>query len=161
MKNATRLRGTKAKRTTTKMQSHLLFFFYCYIGLSLIFTKAAADDELSTLLSIKSTLIDPMKHLKDWQLPSNVTQPGSPHCNWTGVGCNSKGFVESLELSNMNLSGHVSDRIQSLSSLSSFNISCNRFSSSLPKSLSNLTSLKSFDVSQNYCHTSYIQHNHA
>ncbi|KHN14714.1 Leucine-rich repeat receptor-like protein kinase PXL1 [Glycine soja] len=131
------------------MQSHLLFFYY-YIGLSLIFTKASADDELSTLLSIKSILIDPMKHLKDWQTPSNVTQPGSPHCNWTGVGCNSKGFVESLDLSNMNLSGRVSNRIQSLSSLSSFNIRCNNFASSLPKSLSNLTSLKSFDVSQNY-----------
>ncbi|XP_020205717.1 leucine-rich repeat receptor-like protein kinase PXL1 [Cajanus cajan] len=148
MKNATSLRGTNVKRTTTKMQTHLLFFFYCYIGLSLVLTEAAADDELSTLLSIKSTLIDPMRHLKDWQLPSNVT--GSPHCNWTGVGCNSKGFVVSLDLSNMNLSGCVSDRIQSLSSLSSFNISCNNFASSLPKSLSNLTSLESFDVSQNY-----------
>ncbi|KAK7356694.1 hypothetical protein VNO80_15969 [Phaseolus coccineus] len=131
------------------MQTHLLFF-YCYIGLSLAFTEAAVDDELSTLLSIKSTLIDPMRHLKDWQFPSNVTQPGSPHCNWTGVGCNFKGFVESLDLSNMNLSGRVSDHIQSLSSLSSFNISCNNFASSLPKSLSNLTSLKNFDVSQNY-----------
>ncbi|CAJ1976265.1 unnamed protein product [Sphenostylis stenocarpa] len=131
------------------MQTHLLFF-YCYIGLTLASTEAAAEDELSTLLSIKSTLIDPMRHLKDWQFPSNVTQRGSPHCNWTGVGCNFKGFVDSLDLSNMNLSGRVSDHIQSLSSLSFFNISCNNFASSLPISLSNLTSLKSFDVSQNY-----------
>ncbi|KAK7277801.1 hypothetical protein RJT34_22818 [Clitoria ternatea] len=124
-----------------------ILLFYCYIGLSLVF---AADNELSTLLSIKSTLIDPMSHLKDWQLPTNVTQQSSPHCNWTGVGCNSRGLVESLDLSNMNLSGHVSDHIQSLSSLSSFNISSNNFASTLPKSLSNLTSLTSFDVSQNY-----------
>ncbi|XP_047165125.1 leucine-rich repeat receptor-like protein kinase PXL1 [Vigna umbellata] len=149
MQNATRLRGSNTKRATTKMQTHLLFFC-CYIGLSLAFTEAAADGELSSLLSIKATLIDPMRHLKDWQIPSNVTQSGSPHCNWTGVGCNFKGYVESLDLSNMNLSGRVSDHVQSLSSLSYFNISCNNFASSLPKSLSNLTSLENFDVSQNY-----------
>ncbi|WVY97841.1 hypothetical protein V8G54_029992 [Vigna mungo] len=149
MQNATRLRGSNTMRATTKMQTHLLFF-YCYIGLSLTFTEAAADGELSSLLSIKATLIDPMRHLKDWQIPSNVSQSGSPHCNWTGVGCNFKGYVESLDLSNMNLSGRVSDHIQSLSSLSYFNISCNNFASSLPKSLSNLTSLENFDVSQNY-----------
>ncbi|RYQ91024.1 hypothetical protein Ahy_B09g096902 isoform B [Arachis hypogaea] len=50
----------------------------------------------------------------------------------------------------MNLSGRVSDGIQFLSSLSYFNISCNSFASSLPKSLSNLTSMKTFDVSQNF-----------
>ncbi|XP_061371370.1 leucine-rich repeat receptor-like protein kinase PXL1 [Gastrolobium bilobum] len=131
------------------MQTYLLLF----IGLSLFFAEgaqAAADDELSTLLSIKSSLIYSMNSLNDWQLSRNVTQQGSPHCNWTGVGCNSQGFIESLDLSNMNLSGRVSDHIQSLSSLSFFNISCNNFASSLPKSLFNLTSLKSFDVSQNY-----------
>ncbi|KAF7817807.1 leucine-rich repeat receptor-like protein kinase PXL1 [Senna tora] len=124
------------------MHSHFLFF-YCYIGLSLVF----ATDEVSTLVSIKSSLVDPINFLKDWQAPYNAS---SPHCNWTGVGCNTRGFVDRLDLSNMNLSGRVSEHIQALSSLSYFNISCNNFASSLPKSLSNLTSLKSFDVSQNY-----------
>ncbi|KAL5566844.1 hypothetical protein UlMin_030008 [Ulmus minor] len=48
----------------------------------------------------------------------------------------------------MNLSGSVSDQIQGLRSLSSLNISCNGFESSLPKSLF-LSSLKMIDVSQN------------
>ncbi|XP_028790248.1 leucine-rich repeat receptor-like protein kinase PXL1 [Neltuma alba] len=131
------------------------FLFHCFIGLSLVFAEGAQSafsDELSTLLSFKSSLVDPMKHLKNWQPPTNLSRNGSwsPHCNWTGVWCNSKGFVESLDLSNMNLSGRVSDHIRALSSLSVFNVSCNNFASSLPKSLSNLTSLKSFDVSQNY-----------
>ncbi|KAI4301953.1 hypothetical protein L6164_035183 [Bauhinia variegata] len=151
LKDAIQLRGKKRRR---KMQTHFLFF-YCYIGLSLVFAEgaqAAASDELSTLLSIKSSLIDTMNYLKDWKLPSNVTENGSSsaHCNWTGVWCNSEGFIERLDLSNMNLSGGVSDHIQALSSLSFFNLSCNNFASSFPKSLSNLTSLKSFDVSQNY-----------
>ncbi|KAF3452375.1 hypothetical protein FNV43_RR02808 [Rhamnella rubrinervis] len=129
-------------------------FFYCYIGLSLIaFAEGAqtvpSDDELSTLLFIKASLVDPMNLLKDWKIRSKVVQSVSHHCNWNGVWCNSKGFVEKMDLSNMNLSGTVSDRIQSLRSLSSLNICCNGFSSSLPKSLWNLTSLKMIDVSQN------------
>ncbi|KAK7846603.1 mdis1-interacting receptor like kinase 1 [Quercus suber] len=133
------------------MQTHLLFF-YCYIGLSLVFSEGAQtllNDELSTLISIKSSLIDPLDYLKDWQMPSKAVENGSTHCNWTGVWCNSRGLVEKLDLSNMNLSGSVSDNMQGLHSLSSLNICCNGFASSLPKSLSNLTSLKSIDVSQN------------
>ncbi|GLT78026.1 hypothetical protein SLA2020_495760 [Shorea laevis] len=136
------------------MQTHLLFFC-CYIGLSLVFaegTQTLPNYELSTLLSIKSSLIDPLDNLKDWQMPSKAIEKRSPspHCNWTGVWCNFKGFVGKLDLSNMNLSGYVPDHIQDLHSLSSLNITCNGFSSALPKSLSNLTSLESIDVSQNY-----------
>lgn len=136
------------------MQPYLLF--HCFIGFSLVFAEGAQSalisDELSALLTFKSSLVDPMKNLKDWQAPTNLTRNGSwsSHCSWSGVLCNSKGFVERLDLSNMNLSGRVSDHIQALSSLSFFSISCNDFASSLPKSLSNLTSLKRFDVSQNY-----------
>ncbi|POO02928.1 GPCR kinase [Trema orientale] len=129
-----------------------LLFFYCFIGLSFVFALEAqtvSNEELSILLSIKSVLVDPMDYLKDWKMPSKTVENGSLHCNWKGVRCNSKGFVEKLDLSNMNLSGRVSDQIQGLSSLSSLNICCNGFASSLPKSLYNLTSLKTIDVSQN------------
>ncbi|KAJ7978156.1 Leucine-rich receptor-like protein kinase family protein [Quillaja saponaria] len=134
------------------MQIHFLFF-YCYIGLSFAFgegSQSAENDDMSTLLLIKSSLIDQTNYLKDWQLPSNVTDKGLLHCNWTGVRCNSKGFVERLDLSNMNLTGRVSDHIQGLTSLSYLNICCNGFELPLPKSLHNLTSLKSIDVSLNY-----------
>ncbi|KAL9420217.1 hypothetical protein AB3S75_037906 [Citrus x aurantiifolia] len=134
------------------MQTHLLFL-YCYIGLSLVVFAAGvesnADDELSTLLSIKAGLIDPLNMLEDWKMPSNAAENGLLHCNWTGVWCNSRGFVEKLDLSNMSLNGSVSESIRGLRSLSSLNICCNEFASSLPKSLANLTALKSIDVSQN------------
>ncbi|KAF5454734.1 hypothetical protein F2P56_024379 [Juglans regia] len=134
------------------MQTQLLFFS-CYIGLSLVLAEGAQttpNDELSTLISIKAVLIDPLDSLKDWRIPNRTLEKGSVlHCNWTGVMCNFKGLVEKLDLSNMNLGGSVSDSIQGLHGLSSFNICCNGFASSLPKSLSNLTSLKSIDVSQN------------
>ncbi|KAL5768109.1 hypothetical protein ACOSP7_014685 [Xanthoceras sorbifolium] len=133
------------------MQTQLLFLCCC-IGFSLVFVEGAhviPNDELSVLLSIKASLIDPQNVLKDWKMPSNVADNRLLHCNWSGVWCNFRGFVEKLDLSNMNLSGSVSDGIQGFWSLSSLNISCNAFASSLPKSLSNLTKLKSIDVSQN------------
>ncbi|KAL6501188.1 hypothetical protein OROHE_025051 [Orobanche hederae] len=132
------------------MKMHILFlFFYCSIGFRPVFANGTtlnlpSDPELSALLAIKSTLIDPLDHLKDWKISS-----GAGFCDWTGVSCNSHGGVVKLDLSNMNISGVVSERIQVLSNLSYLNISCNQFSSQLPNSLSNLTSLKSVDVSQN------------
>ncbi|KAI3459055.1 hypothetical protein Pfo_015718 [Paulownia fortunei] len=133
-----------------KMKTQLFLFFYCSIGS--FFANGALDlpaADISALLAIKSSLVDPLDHLKDWKMPIDVVGTSSPHCNWTGVLCNSKGYVEKLDLSNMNLSGRVSERIQDLSGLSYLNLCCNDFSSALPKSLANLTSLKSIDVSQN------------
>ncbi|KAM7526675.1 hypothetical protein LguiA_016577 [Lonicera macranthoides] len=140
-----------------KMQTHLLFFFFSfYIGPSLVFGQGVpptvSSDELSILLLIKTSLIDPLDQLGNWKVTSsgvdiNATSPS--HCNWTGVWCNSQGYVIKLDISNMNLSGIFSQHIQDLNNLSFLNISCNGFSTSLPKSFSNLTSLKSIDVSQN------------
>ncbi|XVE62701.1 hypothetical protein DITRI_Ditri06bG0140800 [Diplodiscus trichospermus] len=129
------------------MMKYQLLFFFCCIGLSLAF--AASNDEAATLLMIKRSLIDPLNMLKDWELSSNVAETRSSHCNWSGVWCNSRGFVEKLDLSNMNLSGIVSERIQGLRSLAVLILCNNGFDTSLPKSFANLTSLTSIDVSQN------------
>ncbi|VVB16416.1 unnamed protein product [Arabis nemorensis] len=120
----------------------VLFLYYCYIG-STSSVSASIDhvNELSILLSVKSTLIDPLNFLKDWKLSET-----EDHCNWTGVSCNSHGNVEKLDLSGMNLTGKISDSIRQLRSLVSFNISCNGFDSLLPKSI---PPLKSIDISQN------------
>ncbi|PPD67160.1 hypothetical protein GOBAR_DD35965 [Gossypium barbadense] len=131
-----------------------LLFFYCCIGLFLVIAEGAnsipvPNDEESTLLLMKRSLIDPLKKLEDWKAVTNAAETRLAHCNWTGVWCNSRGFVEKLDLSNMNLSGIVSDRIQGLRGLSILNLYNNSFDTSLPKSFANLTSLKSVDVSQN------------
>ncbi|XP_057475555.1 MDIS1-interacting receptor like kinase 1-like [Actinidia eriantha] len=128
-----------------KMNTPLLFFCI-FIFFSLVF---ASNDQVLSLVSIKGALMDPLDQLRDWKIPENGSESSTAHCNWTGIGCNSKGFVEKLDLSNMNLTGRISDQIQGLFSLSHLNFSFNGFSSSLPKSLSNLTSLKTIDLSQN------------
>ncbi|XVF57065.1 hypothetical protein PTKIN_Ptkin06aG0173600 [Pterospermum kingtungense] len=140
------------------MTKSQLLFLYCSIGLMifLVFaeggetmTTPVSDDEASTLLLLKGGFVDPLNMLEDWKLSSSVAETGSGHCNWTGVWCNSRGFVEKLDLSNMNLSGIVSDHIQGLRSLNFLGLCNNGFDTSLPKSLANLTSLKSIDVSSN------------
>lgn len=78
------------------------------------------------------------------------TLSSSSHCRWSGVGCNSNGLVQNLNLSHMNLSGRVGNAIQELTSLINLNLSCNDFASPFPNSLSNLTSLEAIDLSQNY-----------
>ncbi|KAF6141051.1 hypothetical protein GIB67_006496 [Kingdonia uniflora] len=133
------------------MKVHSLFV-YCYLGFVLVLAKeevgTVANDEVSALLSIKSSLIDPLDRLKDWTIP--VDGLGTLHCNWTGVWCNANGVVEKLDLSHMNLTGRVSEHIRGLRSLTFINICCNGISSLLPKSISNLTQVKYFDVSQNF-----------
>ncbi|XP_010936120.1 uncharacterized protein [Elaeis guineensis] len=128
----------------------LLFFFFFFTFFSTIAISHAAvtqNDEILTLLSIKAGLIDPLDALQDWKAPADPEK--SKHCKWTGVGCNSMGFVESLDLSRMNLSGKIADAIQHLPSLTHLNLCCNSFSSSLPKTLPGLSMLKEFDISQN------------
>ncbi|KAL1827063.1 hypothetical protein ACET3Z_005475 [Daucus carota] len=136
------------KRNTMQSNLQLLFiFFYCCIVFCDASVSTTLPHELSTLLSIKASLVDPLDHLKDWTFVS--TKTSSQHCNWTGVSCNRQGLVEKLDISSMNLTGHVTDDIQQLGSLTLLNICCNAFSSALPKSLANLVSLESIDVSLN------------
>ncbi|GMH02559.1 hypothetical protein Nepgr_004398 [Nepenthes gracilis] len=136
-----------------QLKSRLLFFFfYCCIGCHrpISSVNGALNDEVSVLLSIKASLIDPLNQLKDWNLSSNEAANSSAHCSWTGVSCNSIGAVEKLDLSGMNLSGRISDDFQLLKSLTFLNLCCNGFSSFLPKSMANLSWLRSLDVSQNF-----------
>ncbi|EPS71248.1 hypothetical protein M569_03502 [Genlisea aurea] len=134
-----------------RMRAAVLFIFY-YCSISLCSEDVdTSSAELQALLEIKSHLVDPLDHLSDWKIPAQVSAASTLlHCNWTGVSCSSYGFVERLDLSSMNLTGLVSERIQDLRYLLYLNLCCNGFSSSLPIFLlANLTSLKIVDVSQN------------
>ncbi|CBI37195.3 unnamed protein product, partial [Vitis vinifera] len=148
----------------------VLFFFYCCIG---CYGRGVEKDEVSVLLSIKRGLVDPLNQLGDWKVEENGVGNGSVHCNWTGVWCNSKGGVERLDLSHMNLSGRVLDEIERLRSLAHLNFfdvsqnffeggfpvgfgrapgltilnaSSNNFSGFLPEDLGNLTALEILDL---------------
>ncbi|XP_019165637.1 PREDICTED: MDIS1-interacting receptor like kinase 1-like [Ipomoea nil] len=124
--------------------------YFCHLGWDNYVVVSAkveeGNDERAVLLLIKAGLVDPLGQLGDWGLPGNASDR---HCRWRGVKCSFNGAVEELDLSHMNLSGRVTDHIDKLKSLTSLNLSCNGFSSSLPKSLFNLSALQRIDVSQN------------
>ncbi|KAK2455219.1 MDIS1-interacting receptor like kinase [Trifolium repens] len=130
------------------MQLKTQFFFFCCICSFPYSFNAAENNEVSALLAIKAGLIDPLNSLHDWK--DGDRDAARAHCNWTGVKCNAAGAVEKLDISHMNLSGSVSNEIQSLKSLTFLNLCCNGFESSLSKNITNLASLKSLDVSQNF-----------
>ncbi|KAK9735622.1 hypothetical protein RND81_04G216400 [Saponaria officinalis] len=139
-----------------KTQVFIFVWCYCFFGVTtLVLGVITPNDELSTLISFKNSLIDPLNHMKDWNYTINNTNNNInnnndvPHCKWKGVWCNSAGFVEKLDLSNMNLSGKIPNSIQNLTNLKSFNLCCNALTSSLPKSFANLTSLVNIDLSLN------------
>ncbi|XP_051120181.1 MDIS1-interacting receptor like kinase 1-like [Andrographis paniculata] len=138
------------------MATVLQDFISIHCWISFLFLFAVGDNfgtEISALLDIKSNLIDPFDHLSNWNVSDNnaarTPAPAPPYCNWTGIVCGGAGGIETLDLSNMNLTGNVSERIGDLIGLSHLNLSGNGLSSELPRSLSNLTSLKTIDVSQN------------
>ncbi|KAJ0611645.1 putative protein kinase RLK-Pelle-LRR-XI-1 family [Helianthus annuus] len=125
---------------------HCLFSFIFLLCCSSFFAELTeVNDEASVLLSIKSHLLDPLNQLQDWKMSSEH----NVHCNWTGIVCNSVGRIEKIDLSQRNLSGRISDDIQRLRSLTTINLCCNEFSSSLPRSFSSLTLLEYVDLSQN------------
>ncbi|GFP85394.1 leucine-rich repeat receptor-like protein kinase pxl2 [Phtheirospermum japonicum] len=128
----------------------LIIFLFTFSSVFSHSVSIELDNELSILLSIKSNLIDPLNHLRDWKAPDFVSTNNSVHCSWAGVKCDFHGQVESLDFSNKNLSGNIPDQIQGLSNLTSLNLCCNEFTLPLPKSLPNLTSLKTLDFSQNF-----------
>ncbi|KAJ3683113.1 hypothetical protein LUZ60_013340 [Juncus effusus] len=119
----------------------LLPNFLTFLVLFTNLINGAESGDMATLLSLKSGLADPLGLLSGWKDP--------PHCNWTGVTCDSLNRVTGLDLSRMNISGLISNDISLLTSITYLNLSFNSFSTSLPKSLSSLANLKSFDVSQN------------
>ncbi|KAG8057868.1 hypothetical protein GUJ93_ZPchr0002g25340 [Zizania palustris] len=106
---------------------------------------AAAGDERSALLALKAGFVDSLGALADW----NDGGKASPHCKWTGVGCNAAGLVDRLDLSGKNLSGKVADDVFRLPALTVLNLSNNAFAATLPKSFPLLSSLQVLDVSLN------------
>ncbi|KAL5711583.1 hypothetical protein ACHQM5_022014 [Ranunculus cassubicifolius] len=98
--------------------------------------------EVTALESIRGSLNDPMKYLRDWD-------KGDPcMSNWTGVYCfNSTridGYLHVRELMflNMNLSGTLSPDLGKLSYMENLDFMWNKISGSIPKEIGNITSLK-------------------
>ncbi|KAK4789537.1 hypothetical protein SAY86_016841 [Trapa natans] len=116
--------------------------------------SASLPLELISLLSLKSSLRDPLGSFHDWD-PSPVFSKRNFQepiwCTWSGVGCDPKtSRVTSLDLSLGNLSGSIPREVRYLSaSLLHLNLSRNSFEGPLQPALFELTQLRTLDVSHN------------
>ncbi|KAG0513140.1 hypothetical protein BDA96_10G075900 [Sorghum bicolor] len=77
----------------------------------------------NALLSFKSSV---QGYLSNW---------ASHMWTWTGVACNSRGRVISLDLAGFNLTGVISLAISNLSALEYFDLSDNQLSGNIPQTL--------------------------
>ncbi|CAK7324337.1 unnamed protein product [Dovyalis caffra] len=121
---------------------------YCYLVLQ---TDARVTDpsEVDALIAVKKKLIDPMKHLSDW----NKGDPCTSY--WTGIFCfdtnGTDGYlhVRELRLLNMNLSGHLTPDLGKLSQLKILDFMWNELIGSIPKEIGNISSLELMLLSGN------------
>ncbi|KAJ6969213.1 probable LRR receptor-like serine/threonine-protein kinase At1g06840 isoform X1 [Populus alba] len=120
---------------------------YCYLVLQTDaqITDAQITDpsEVDALISVKNSLVDPMKHLSSWK------KGGDPCAsNWTGIFCfdtnATDGYlhVRELQLLNMNLSGRLTPKLGQLSRLTILDFMWNELDGSIPKEIGNISSLQ-------------------
>ncbi|XP_010258857.1 PREDICTED: leucine-rich repeat receptor-like protein kinase TDR isoform X2 [Nelumbo nucifera] len=138
-----------------KTSSHPLFFF---LFLSLFFfetnlvVSATIPPQLFSLLSLKTSLKDPLSSLHDWNPTTISSSPSStpPWCSWTGVTCGrDASLITSLDLSYKNLSGFIPPEIRFLSQLNHLNLSGNSFEGPFPNAIFELSQLRTLDISHN------------
>ncbi|KAA8517618.1 hypothetical protein F0562_015092 [Nyssa sinensis] len=113
---------------------------FCYVLLA--GAKITNPSEVSALVAVKRSLVDPMAYLKNWNKGDPCTS------NWTGVLCSDKigtddyWHVQELQLLTMNLSGSLAPELGQLSHLQILDFMWNDLTGSIPKEIGNIAPLK-------------------
>ncbi|XVF52756.1 hypothetical protein PTKIN_Ptkin05aG0043900 [Pterospermum kingtungense] len=124
--------------------SHALFFLILATFGNRNITISLAATEKEILLQFKGNITDdPYNSLTSW-VPS-----GNPCEDFSGVFCNSEGFVDKIVLWNTSLSGQLSAALSGLSSIRVLSLFGNRFSGNIPQEYSLLQTLWKINVSSN------------
>ncbi|KAK7821968.1 putative lrr receptor-like serine/threonine-protein kinase [Quercus suber] len=126
------------------------FFGFCFY---LWLPMAAASDnllspkgvnyEVTALMAVKIKLKDESNVMNGWDI--NSVDP----CTWNMVVCSTEGFVVSLEMASVGLSGTLSPSIANLSHLQTMRLGKNNLSGQIPKLVANLSGLSFLDLSYN------------
>ncbi|KAJ0018596.1 hypothetical protein Pint_10364 [Pistacia integerrima] len=72
--------------------------------------------EVTALMAVKTKMRDELHVMDGWDI--NSVDP----CTWNMVGCSAEGFVTSLEMTNMGLSGTLSPSIGNLTHLRTMSV---------------------------------------
>ncbi|XP_055806216.1 probable LRR receptor-like serine/threonine-protein kinase At5g45780 isoform X4 [Solanum dulcamara] len=99
--------------------------------------------EVAALMSMKNKMRDEYHVLDGWDI--NSVDP----CTWYMVGCSSEGFVISLEMASMGLTGTLSPSIGNLTHLRTMLLQNNQLSGPIPAEIGQLSELVTLDLSGN------------
>ncbi|PIN02050.1 Serine/threonine protein kinase [Handroanthus impetiginosus] len=119
----------------------LVFYFLSFLCL----LSVAFSDDLQTLLSIKTAFQDSNTRIFDsWE-------PNAPHCSFSGITCDSSGFVKEIELSHQNLTGLLPlSSFCQLKSLEKLSLGFNYLHGLVTEDLNKCFSLKYLDLGNNF-----------
>ncbi|GAV57589.1 Pkinase domain-containing protein/LRRNT_2 domain-containing protein/LRR_8 domain-containing protein, partial [Cephalotus follicularis] len=124
---------------------HFFFFFWFHSVLASdsLLSPKGVNFEVAALMALKNKMRDGLHVMDGWDI--NSVDP----CTWNMVGCSAQGFVVSLEMANMGLSGTLSPIIGDLSHLRSRLLQNNQLSGPIPAEIGNLSELQTLDLSGN------------
>ncbi|KAL8262267.1 hypothetical protein R6Q59_026316 [Mikania micrantha] len=117
------------------------FAFTIHCLLMIAVAKVTDPSEVSALIAVRASLVDPIDHLHNWNKGDPCTS------NWTGVICVHKTdadkywHVQEIQLLNKNLSGNLAPELGQFSHLRILDFMWNNLTGSIPKEIGNISSL--------------------
>ncbi|XP_075496780.1 LOW QUALITY PROTEIN: putative LRR receptor-like serine/threonine-protein kinase At5g45780 [Primulina tabacum] len=110
---------------------------------SSLLSPKGVNFEVAALMSVKKEMRDLNHVLDGWDI--NSVDP----CTWNMVGCSAEGFVVSLEMVSVGLSGTLSPSIGNLTHLQTMLLQNNQLTGVVPSDIGKLSELQTLDLSGN------------
>ncbi|KAL5576949.1 hypothetical protein UlMin_018648 [Ulmus minor] len=123
-----------------------LFFCFCVALVKAsdsLLSPKGVNYEVAALMAMKKEMKDKLEVMRGWDV--NSVDP----CTWNMVSCSSVGFVVSLEMTSMGLSGTLSPSIGNLSHLRIILLQNNKITGPIPAEIGKLSDLHTIDLSGN------------
>ncbi|CAN0853508.1 Probable LRR receptor-like serine/threonine-protein kinase At5g45780 [Linum grandiflorum] len=121
----------------------LLFWIPVALASDSLLSPKGVNFEVAALMAMKKEMKDEKGVMAGWDL--NSVDP----CTWNMVGCSTEGFVVSLEMASMGLSGTLSTSVGNLNHLRTMLLQNNVLSGSIPAEIGRLSQLQTLDLSGN------------
>ncbi|XP_044497057.1 probable LRR receptor-like serine/threonine-protein kinase At5g45780 [Mangifera indica] len=125
----------------------LFIVFFCghtkVSGTDSLLSPKGVNYEVTALMAVKTKMRDELHVMDGWDI--NSVDP----CTWNMVGCSAEGFVISLEMTSMGLSGTLSPTIGDLTKLRTLLLHNNQLTGTIPAEIGMLSLLQTLDLSAN------------